>query len=291
MYMVGGEFYSKGIIMNNFQVLKKKAIISSDCNMTYCFFAPITSILWNKVAGYGTMVFACGERNKYLDLAMNKAREIGADVFDIKSIPGYTDQNISQACRLFASCVQVPADTYLLTGDIDMWPLSKKYFEQQNTSKEVHLFGSNTSNHTKYPICYIGMLAETWRKIMQLNVNETLEHNIESKLDIYLKKNPSSDDGWYFDEKFFAQMLKQWDGYPNKCHMIERHWQNGVLQGRIDRSKWIFNNKTPFLVDSHVLRPGFSDENWPRLLRILNVFLPREDISFITNYKKAWDSL
>lgn len=277
--------------MHNIPYEKKRVILSTNNGATYSFFSPMTSLLWRRNMDYYPIIFACGELDQKANYALDCARDFGAEIQYVKTVAGYTDQNISQISRLFAAALPVSSDSYILTGDIDMWPLSKPYFHQQDMNKKIHLFGANTSNHQKYPICYIGMLADLWRKLIGLDASKSMEENLETVLDKYLGKNPTSDDGWYFDEKFFFSKIKVWEGYPHNCHMIDRPFVNGLLKGRVDRERWTYNGYNSDMIDSHVLRPGFYDNNWPRLLQMLRDLLPKEEVNAIETYKNKWSEL
>ena len=136
------------------------------------------------------------------------------------------------------------------------------------------------------------MRASNWRKIIGLNLKLSIEENIETKLDSFLGKNPSSDDGWYFDEKFFAKMIKGWDGYPSRCQMIDRFpGKNGVMQGRIDRGNWSFDGNINGIIDSHLLHSASQDSNWNRITPLLNKILSPSQSEIFVRYKKEWDSL
>ncbi len=65
-------------------------------------------------------------------------------------------------------------DIYILTSDVDMFPLDGKYFSQRNKSKKVQLYTANqyqhllkTKNQVMYPICYIGATKRIWKEIME----------------------------------------------------------------------------------------------------------------------------
>lgn len=277
--------------MLDFAYERKRIILSTNSSPTYSFYSPITSLLWIVRIHYFPIIFACGEMDKKAKYALDFARDLGAEIHYISNIKGYTDQNISQFSRLFASVLPITENSYLLTGDIDMWPFSKYYFHQQNMNKKIHLFGANTSNHKIYPMCYIGMEASTWRQVMDIDANSSVEDNMEKQLDAFLGKNPSSYEGWFFDENLFVAKIKKWSGYPNNCQMIDRSSSYNILDNRIDRDRWIYNGYDSSIIDSHVLRPGFYDDNWPRLLTMLKDLLPKDKVNLLIEYKNNWEKI
>ena len=272
--------------------MHKYAILSSNSNPTYSLFAPITALLWKNYIGYEPVLIYCQTAdNQVSKLAYSAAKEVGCQIIDLPMFkdPSIASAHLVQIARVFISPF-FNDDDYLLTGDIDMWPLSKEWFNKQDPTQAIHLFFSNAYNHEKYPICYIGTVAKIWQDIMQLDKSKTytpveLVDTIETLIKACLGENPNGNDLWNFDEYIFGTRLKHYSGYPGVCQMFPRLGsRHGFVSGRVDRGRWIFSGPEEGLIDAHCLRPLWTDENWARLRPLLEMVMTNEDLSYVDNY-------
>lgn len=277
---------------------KKKVIFSTDPTPMYFFYAPYTSIMWQAMAGYSPILLALKNtdpnipNNKRYQYTLDFCRDLGVQIVELEHHEGRPGSVIVQSSRLYAGALGLSDDTYVLTSDIDMWPLTTHWFNEQDWSKKVHLFYANAYNHTKYAICYIGMHAPTWREVMKIAPSMDINTAIKSQLDIHLPLNSSSDDNWVYDERLFYGKISQWSGYPHNCHMIPRAI-NGQPVGRIDRSAWHTNYNPQVHVDAHLIRPGWSPENWPRLQPLLFKLIGHNKVYWeaLESYRKGFEVL
>lgn len=280
---------------NQFSNNNKKVILSSDTNPNYCFFLPVVSLVWQKVMEYCPVVIVVGSKEKWLQnglnkFILNKSREIGAEIYFINSMEGHRDSTIAQVSRLYAGMLGYAKDTYLLTSDIDMLPLSKEFFSKQDFSKKVHLFYGNVYQGQKFPISYIGANLDVWLQIMQKVVSQPrvsltvdiLYDCIQEQLDAGLGKNADDWTAWNYDELLFGTRIREWKANLEGCQIIERYGAPPI--DRIDRSNWQFNGSIAGKVDAHLLRPGYTQENWQRIKLVLRILLPDEFYRWVEDY-------
>jgi hypothetical protein len=132
--------------------------------------------------------------------------------------PVHSDATVSQVARLYAGMLNYSTgpDTYLLTCDIDMWPVSYSHFHNKDPKKSVFLDYANAYAHNKnevmYPICYIGANVRTWQEIMQYSqgdarkaVLDQLDEAAEEFKDDWNK--PGYGVKWYYDQKLFGRKI------------------------------------------------------------------------------------
>jgi hypothetical protein len=263
----------------------KFAVISTDRNELYSFFSPIVSLMWRNLIGYTPItilyeteeVWNANEKTKFI---LHELRKYSIVEF-VESVPGIKGSTVAQASRLYAASLDMPAGSYILTSDVDMFPLQRNWFHQQDWSKTFHLFNADAYlPNILFPICYLGGNIEAWREIME--INETgLQNNLLTHL------NPP-EDNWNYDEILFAKNITRWGGFPDEAMFIMRGWKNGLAIGRIDREVWHFNGHISGLTDCHSLRPGFIDNNWNRIAILLSRFCSPEDFLYISNYRKQY---
>jgi len=303
-------------------------VFSSDAQPFYLFFAPITTLLWSVNIGYTPIVVIVVPTGytredtsvprpqgwKILDLVLARTEEAGGKVgllYNNKGKDGIIkDGTVSQLSRLYAAALNLSAEDYILTSDVDMFPLSKDHFHQQDFSPlPVHLFYANAYSHVfakdgtvMYPLCYIGMKAATWKEVMGIPT-ETRDDGkdvermqgmvlaaIEDGIARYGKdrwqdsRKQDGDIQWYFDQVLFGEMISKWWGHPQECLKIPRY----PFRDRLDRSRWTFTGLREELngkIDSHVLRPGHIEQNWPKLVQLLAVLLPEDKVAWLQSYR------
>ncbi len=258
----------------------RKAIYSTNNRQDYIFFAPLTGLMWRHVANYEPIILAINEEkenDKRFEWTLNFCRNLNMEVITINTFEKRNPQTIAQTCRLVAAASNGLNEQYMLTSDADMWPMEHQWFNQ-NQDKEVDIYNANAYDNKKYAMCYIGMKANQWRKILDIH-----ENNIEDatkKLLESLPANASSDDNWNFDEKIFYDKITRWNGYPNRCNLIPK------TGNRLDRSSWNYTSSAKF-IDAHLLRPGFWPENWKKLRQVLNDKI-KDQMSIVDEFYKEF---
>ncbi len=180
-----------------------------------------------------------------------------------------------------------------------MWPLQYDHFHQRDPDKKVQLFYANAYQHQKnevmYPICYIGATVPVWKDIMKLrsgDVRQTILSQLDQATAEYGTEwnAPGYGVQWYYDQKLFGRRIAAWPGHPKDCQKINRPPDRQFLADRLDRGRWKFNSKADLqgMIDAHILRPGFSDENWPRLKVLLEALLTKEQVRWVEMYKQQF---
>lgn len=233
--------------------------------------------MWDKVCGHQTLLVY----NHILDedisiVNMHKnpfLNKYGGELILCKKC--YQPKKLvyeSQLCRLgfeFANS----NDNFYLTADIDMLPLNGPYFN--NIDPEMaNFFGSDLYQMKKQPICYIGMKGKYWNKFYY---NGDLYEECE-------KRYPNIDP-WYWDEEFFRDRFNETKPVPVR-HIKRGTYPNGYPVGRVDRGCWSLDHK--MLIDCHMLRPGYTDENFNKMIELINKVLPDEDKEWIYRYREEF---
>jgi hypothetical protein len=267
------------------QQRRSVAVISTTVDELYLFFTPLTSLIWRSLMDYDVACVLVGPDPRQSSLhaaVLNATLRVGADVLWVPSIDGLSDATVSQVSRLFVPMLY-DDDTYVLTSDNDMWNLDRAHFAQRGAHDSVQLFYGNAyvgRTPPMYPICYIGMRASLWRTVMSNAVPSLGDRDVPFDLAGVTHEliragerrygaewhvaNKATSPQWYYDQIVFGEAIDRWPGHPSQCQVIIR--RPGL--DRIDRGRWRFESARDLLgkIDAHLLRPGFSAENWPRLL-------------------------
>ena len=160
-----------------------RAVISSDRNLDYVFFIPITSRFW-VLRGYRPLVFLVGDAAEWiadprLRLALERTRETGAEIYFVPEIEGVRTSTVAQVSRIFAAAAPgVADDDYIIVGDADMLPLGPWVGGGRNPGKGLQIWYSNAYDQSEYPhwpMCYVGAEARVWREVVGCLAHEERE--------------------------------------------------------------------------------------------------------------------
>src|SRR5688572_28803620 len=213
--------------------MKKHIILSVNDNPDYLFHVPLTVWAWRKL-GWEPIVFFAGldDQPPLFELAFHQGLELheGHKAFLIN---GFKSETIAQVSRLYGACV---ADGYIMTGDIDMLPLSDYW---QPDFNKLTVWGRDLTDY-HYPICYIGAPSETWREIMDI---PSSDYNALIKQDLRQQQNM-----WVLDQDIITERINNSGFIPfRKDRGTDK--RTGYPIGRIDRSHWTLEHKE--YIDCH----------------------------------------
>lgn len=203
--------------------MKPIAIFSSDDNPDYAEFAPLIQELWENL----------GFEPFYA--------RIGSEEFP--AVPGIPTSLQAQIVRLYAS--KIWPDRVILTTDIDMVPLDRRYYQARLAKKpgQISLYSYDAHNGTRYPMCYISSYGQTLANTVLTTDNETWTE--------FVQRLHSLGQGWNTDEIYVTAAIDR------SAHEIVRHsrgWVQGRARNRLDRIHWIYDKDTHY-IDAHCPRP------------------------------------
>lgn len=215
------------------------AIVGSNNDPMYLDFWPIISKVWKTVFNITPV----------LGLITDGDEEIINDefgiIFKLNQIDGYSDGLLSQLVRMY---LPKYLNGNCIISDIDMIPLSKKYFIEDLKKYNDDDFIIMSSHHpqtigsNQYPMCYVAGNDKIFKEIFSLN----------DKWEDFLKKIP--DNGWYTDQLHLYNVVNS-----NKRVSFKFPQRSGdFTNDRVDRSNWGYDlNKLNdnYYVDCHSLRP------------------------------------
>jgi len=270
------------------------AVIATNQSGSYDFFAPITTLFWKHIVGYRTLCFFTDTskewENPVAQVVKNATIEAGAKVEHIGKLEGYRDAQAAQSSRQHAAALDIPEDDQLVTGDIDMWSLDGDWFRQHDpvrwdfTSWYANAYGWPYPPF--HPTPYIQATVKKWREVMQLEVRGEILSQMQANFDRTLGRYHDSWMAWWQDELYFNSKLKAWGGYPDRVQMITR--EGCPPHDRIDRGCWPAEfDWSKKYVDTHLIRPGATRENWPKIRPIIEHYIP-EKMDWVDKYREAY---
>lgn len=282
--------------------MKKYIVLSVNDNVDYLYFAPLVCWAWRKFGWEPILFYQQSRVDDVVFYGDYSYRDQGKLIIWLKkwydenhfdkpilkfvdSIEGYRSDTITQISRLYGACVKYG---YLMTGDIDMLPLSD-YWKPEDD--KITVYGHDLTGFGHYPICYIGMESSHWMKVMGI-VNNDYNWHIKNDLDTLPQaKNPDFYKYWFSDQDLITERLNQ--DCRGKITFINRgQGSHGYARGRVDRGSggWVLNQ--PELIDAHLEQQTWQNEaKTQRLYELLAHVWPNENFDWFKNYTNEFRKL
>jgi hypothetical protein len=244
---------------------------------------PLTVALWDALGWNSAPIIVApkgGQRDPLYSL-VNEYAPRQVFIF-LNPIEGYKTATVAQVSRLYLPTV-LHKNTWIMTSDVDMWPLSKRFFEPENHA--FHMFYGDFYEFKKFPMCYLAGYGIDWRRIMGYDTRSSLQEQVKAVLDEELPRDAADNSVWFFDEELFA---RRWMEVKSQV----AHWsviRNGYPPpDRLDRSQWP-QGKLDLTgkVDAHLPRPGWEEPVWGQLKQILGEAAPSTQ-DWADEYRVKW---
>lgn len=265
--------------------MMRQIVLSVDDNPDYAYFVPLVCWAWVQF-GWRPLLMANignGSPSAPFNFAMSSIRNY-VDHFAFRTIDGFRRDTITQVSRLYAA-PHSDYPCYLMTGDIDMLPLSDYWAANEN---EITVWGHDLTGYGHYPICYIGMDDKKWYEVMAFTP-DGFEHDI--KRDLSKLPQAKSDDFykyWFTDQDLITERLRPFNPVIKK----RGQYSNGFAVGRVDRGAWSLDH-TEF-IDCHMFQQLYHKRNadkFVKTMELLTSIWPNEDFSWFTEYTKEFQRL
>lgn len=253
------------------------SVYSTTLDQKYFSFIDVTTKAWQRI-NYDTSLIVVGQNSAeevILEQIQNGTHTfrrdidpptntvfLSADEYDINGNKAF----LSQVSRIL--CLSCPDDFPSLSksglhiiSDVDMIPLSRKYFDDMcDVSEKYNSFvvaSSDAYKEDRYPMCYLAGTIEHFKQIVNPE-NLPFKNLVENWYN-------SMEGNWNTDEIIFTKKFMNWTG--NKT-MLERGWKNTafgrIAVNRIDRAVPNENYVKVELsdaIDAHLSRPYEIDKN------------------------------
>jgi hypothetical protein len=270
--------------------MKKYIVLSVNDNCDYLYFTPLTCWAWRQF-GWEPIVFYNSKdiRGIYPDAIFKSLLEktVFKDnkVYPVSMIDGYRSDTITQISRLYAGALELPMEDYLMTGDIDMIPLSDYWKPEQH---DITVYGHDLTGYGHYPICYIGMPVYKWVRTMNIDsdYNELIKRDLDT---LPQAKDPDFYKYWFSDQDLITQRLNEYG--KEKITFVNRgQYPNGFAYGRVDRGNWHLDHKE--FIDAHLMQQvHHKEEKIDTLMQLLRYNWPDEDFTWFETYTKEFKKL
>jgi len=236
--------------------MNKFVVISSNDNEDYSHYIPIVTEAWNK---FGWKVI-CLYRGQKQSIPYFTEPNI---LVHINELSEFRDATIVQVSRLFASCLNLDDEEYVMTSYVDMLPCSNYWNPSPN---EITVYGYDLTDFTEFPICYIGMKVKTWRDVMNLKSGENIMESINDFLNnLPNAKSEVFEEWWGVDQQEITKRLSL-----KEVNHILRSKRGDYATGRVDRGDWSGTLNQDVLIDSHLPRPAKNEKSYNEVFELIN---------------------
>jgi hypothetical protein len=230
-----------------------KVIMSCDDNPYYLDFWNDVSKTWKKVIDITPVLIHVGDPNIDISKKYGEVHHIPID----KNLPVHTQ---AQLARLWYP-TQEP-DTLWITSDIDMFPMSRSYWNEvvMNWTATQPDWTNLNSEGDYFPICYHLALGKMFDKVLGIDgdsfhsyVNKVIDEVDENQVHTPEGWNGPALTKWNVDEVFSSKKIME---FKEEGGRVVQKTQ--TINRRIDRADWKWHPQliqAGFYIDCHSLRP------------------------------------
>jgi len=190
----------------------------------------------------------------------------------------------SQCSRLYAACLDLSEDEYLISSDVDMClfklPISDIIWDK------FQILGSDLVPKGQYPVCYCGATVKLWRDTFNLNGK-----TYQQCLDNLLAGDNCEDyraNRWSVDqEQLYLNVSK-----TDRFELPRSNGQNQFATKRYDRDDaYLLERLSPDTIDIHMTRPGYEENNFDVIMQVLKYHYPNDDLQWMVDYCEQYKKL
>ncbi len=263
-----------------------KAIVSTNYDPKYIFFMPIVAWCWNKLGVEVMFIMphnvSFPEKDEHF-LVYKTLREVcrlKTQVYSFRIPSKNHEVTYTQVSRLFAAAdTLIPDNEILITSDIDMAVFQ---IPPHDLNGVFSVFGADLVPPRQYPMCYVSATAAAWRKVFVKG--RTLQQCLDDALAAENCENMRGN-LWSRDQELLHNGINLTEGilYFNRAKEGTQ-----FATKRVDRDNvfWYEDlvNGGAGIVDAHLWRPGYTEENVQKIVALLHIIYPNEAFDWLWGY-------
>jgi len=201
------------------------------------------------------------------------------------SAPPAKHATYTQCARLYAAATDHvdPADI-LITADADMCVFNEDFWDQFDNNGWVNVIGADLVPEGQVPMCYISAPAVGWENFMKIR-GRTLQECLDDLLS-HLEAEHFRGNYWAKDQETAYQHLSAMTDLIIEYNRAKPGTQ--FAKRRADRDGWVV---TPDIIDAHLPRPGYTEENFNRIFSLFETMYPHDDHAWMRRYRDEYVEL
>jgi hypothetical protein len=265
-----------------------KAVIATTKDDNYLFYLPITAWAWRKL---GVDVICFIPNNSifshkgfqcvwecFYDLQLKET------YYHTFESPEHKESTYAQCSRLYAAALDLPEDEILVVSDIDMLVFNKEAL--RGSYEGFNIFGYDLVPKGQYPMCYISAPVKGWRE--HFTKGRTVQECLDDLLG-HIECESFRGNYWGKDQEEAYNNIQDHAGHE----LIARAREGTQFATRrLDRDDaFLLDRLSPDIIDYHMNRPGYTEENFQKILAVLQYFYPDENFDWLIDYRNKYISL
>jgi hypothetical protein len=271
-----------------------KAILSTTMDDIYLFSLPFAVYSWSLV-GAGSVIFrtkpkTVHEENKRILVfrTIEKVAKGVASIHHYIDAPNGAEATYMQCSRLFASAdlyTFIDEDEILITADADMCVFDRGFWEMPLRDNEIQVIGDDLVDAGQLPMCYIKGRKKDWAKFMHV-YGKTPQQCLDELLGGITVENMRGN-YWCKDQETAYEHMILW---PGRKSGMKRTAGSPFATRRADRDGWpeIIPGD---ILDAHLPRPGWTEENFSKIANLFYTLYPKLDIGWMFDYVEQYRKL
>jgi len=260
-----------------------QVITASDLTKHYIQLLPMVDRLWSQMGLKCYFILVAPEIPENLKVYQDR-------IILFRPLPGVHTSYIAQVIRILYPCL-LPGST--LTTDIDIFPISHKYYVQSIGKIPEDHFVTYTDRYISQKmlaICYNVAHQNTWQEIFRINSIEDIIQKLVSWYNVNYNGTKNCP-GWFTDQQKLYEHVINWSGYPARVTIL-----NDLAIGfsRLDKrkSKYICTHMDEILenirlgryTDFHCIKPYYKyQDTVDQIFRTINNFIRQSYVSYDIN--------
>jgi hypothetical protein len=194
----------------------------------------------------------------------------------------------AQCSRLYAAALpDIPYDEVLITGDVDMAVFTTQFYFDAIKPYFITVIGADLVPEKQYPMCYIATSAKYWREMMWIREGETVQEKLDQLLG-HIECDHFKGNYWGKDQETAWNHIIA-SGLPRI--LVDRAAPGTQFATRrADRDGWP-QVIPPDIIDAHLPRPGYTEENFAKILNLFQTMYPNEDFDWMVEYRNEYVKL
>lgn len=259
-----------------------KAVISSTNDPVYSFFIPITAWCWNML-NVDVVCFVPGNVSEVTKFAMDTMNFNGENrnLSYGFNCPEHKEATYAQCSRLYGACLDLPEDEIIISSDIDMGVFSlPPIYEGKMTVCGVDLVPKG-----QVPMCYISAPVKEWRRVFKLN-GRTCQQLLDNLLGSIECENFRGNYWAKDQEEAYEKIIS---ANPRVVEIPRARPGTQFASNRVDRDDINWRSYVnDDLVDAHLWRPGYTDQNFANIMELLQMKYPEENFQWLIDYRNEY---
>lgn len=280
-----------------------KSIISSTWDDKYMYFIPIVTFCWQKL-GIDTICFMPNPKeNKLSEYEFEFSGKTGKGIIDERysliintlhkfngnldikffTAPEHKEATYAQCARLYGSCLDLPEDEILITGDCDMANFAVPPYDEHGFT----IFGSDLVPPHQFPMCYLSATVKNWRAAFEIN-DRTYQQCLDDLLG-HIEAEHYRGNFWGKDQETAYNQIAT-KGHCGYRLEPRSNGENQFATRRLDRDDaYLMERDVTDVIDFHLPRPGY--EHFEKIIAILGKIYPQDDFTWLETFNSEYKKL